>query len=82
MLKHAREQWGTPECSWQPPSLAGWWDGMSSGLTYSRAPFLELGCFTGRMNSLFSSPGWEGTVCCQITLAAETAETLCQHTQA
>lgn len=20
MLKHAGEQWGTPECPWQPPS--------------------------------------------------------------
>lgn len=80
MLKHAGEQWGTPECPWQLPScMAGWWDGISSGLTFSRAPFLELGCFSGRMNSLLSSPGWEGTVCCQITLTAETAEIVSQQ---
>lgn len=28
---------------------------MSLGLTFSRAPFLELGCFAGRMDSLLSS---------------------------
>lgn len=85
MLKHAEEQWGTPHCPWQLPSnvvlsrMVGW-DVFRADL--QQGPIPGTGLFCRKDEQLAFLPGWEGTVCSQITLAAETAETASQHTQA
>lgn len=90
MLKHAGEQRGTPQCPWQLPSYVVF--GRMVGCDVFRAdlqqgPIPGTGLFCRKEEQLTFLPRMGGnclqfSLCSQITLAAERAETAFQHTRA